>query len=178
MPPLKYKLPSYCLHKGTGQAVVTIDGPDQDLGPHGSPRSKAKYDAVIARWLATRHTPALRECAEQIPLAHLRINELLAAYLEYAEQYYRKNDKPTGEVRNIQDAIRPLRRLHEHTRVGDFGPVALKNVRQGLIGSGLARKVVNARINRIRRVVKWGVENQLVHPSVLQGLQAVAPLKA
>ena len=50
-------------------------------------------------------------------------------------------------------------------------------LREKMVSAQLSRNVVNARINRIRRVVKWGVENELVEPSALQALQAVATLK-
>ncbi|MHC4064085.1 MAG: hypothetical protein ACYSUI_06230 [Planctomycetota bacterium] len=33
-----------------------------------------------------------------------------------------------------------------------------------MIAANLSRKVVNARINRVRRIFKWGVENELVAP--------------
>ena len=36
MPKLKRKLPSYRLHKASGQAVVTLSGRDDYLGPYGS----------------------------------------------------------------------------------------------------------------------------------------------
>ena len=39
----KGSLPSYRLHKPTGQAVVTLDGQDYDLGPFGSVSSRKKY---------------------------------------------------------------------------------------------------------------------------------------
>jgi hypothetical protein len=32
-------IPSYCLHKASGKAVVRLDGVDHYLGPHGSPES-------------------------------------------------------------------------------------------------------------------------------------------
>ena len=60
---------------------------------------------------------------------------------------------------------------------GMSGPAALRGVREQMIAANLSRKVVNARINRIRRIFKWGVERELVDPAVLQGLQSVAPLK-
>src|SRR5262249_5767533 len=41
----------------------------------------------------------------------------------------------------------------------------------------LARPVVNQRVGRIRRMFKWAVENELVPPSVLQGLAAVRGLQ-
>ena len=77
----------------------------------------------------------------------------------------------------MKDAIRQLTELFGDAKVGEIGPSRLKVVREAMINSGLSRNVVNARINRIRRVFKWGVENELVEPSVLQALQAVAPLK-
>jgi integrase len=41
----------------------------------------------------------------------------------------------------------------------------------------LARPVVNQRVGRIRRMFKWAVENELIPPSVLQGLAAVRGLQ-
>jgi len=35
-------------------------------------------------------------------------------------------------------------------------------VRKQIIAANLSRKVVNARVNRVRRIFKWGVENELV----------------
>ena len=40
-------LPAYRLHKGTGQAVVTLNGKDFYLGRHGTPNSVATYDRTI-----------------------------------------------------------------------------------------------------------------------------------
>jgi hypothetical protein len=107
----------------------------------------------------------------------LRISELLVAYLEFAHEYYVKDGRPTSEYRNVKDAIRPLQDLYESARVGDFGPAALRTVREQMIAANLSRKVVNAKINRIRRIFIWGVERELVDPAVLQGLQSVVPLK-
>ena len=107
----------------------------------------------------------------------LRVSELLVAYLDFAKGYYVKNGRPTGEFRNMKDAVRPLRGLYETTPVWEFGPAALRTVREQMIAASLSRKVVNARINRVRRIFKWGVENELVDPGVLQGLQSVSPLK-
>ena len=88
-----------------------------------------------------------------------------------------KNGAPTGEVRNIKDALKFASSLYGSTPVADFGPAALKAAREAMVRTGLCRNVVNARTNRIRRRFKWGVENQLVDPIVLQGLQSIAPLK-
>ena len=110
-------------------------------------------------------------------LHELPICELLLAYIEFADSYYQKNGRPTGEVSNIKDAIRPLSGLYRDAKVREFGPVKLKAVREAMESAGLSRKVVNARVNRIRRVFRWALENELVEPTILQSLQAVAPPK-
>ncbi len=55
------RLPSYRLHKPTGQAVVTLNGKDYYLGRHGTQMSKDAYDRLTAEWLAGgRQLPAAR----------------------------------------------------------------------------------------------------------------------
>ncbi len=51
MPRLVDALPKYRRHKASGQAVVTLNGRDHYLGPHGTKASKAFYDRLIAEWL-------------------------------------------------------------------------------------------------------------------------------
>ena len=46
-----------------------------------------------------------------------------------------------------------------------------------MIKARLCRNVVNARVNRIRRIFKWGVSNQFVSTGVLLALQPLEPLK-
>lgn len=110
-------------------------------------------------------------------LGGLSVSEILAAYLDFAEMYYSRNGKPTSEYVAVRDAVKPVRALYGRTAVRDFGPLALKAVREKMIQHGLARRHINQRINRVRRVFKWGVENELVPSSILEGLRAVAPLK-
>ena len=61
--------------------------------------------------------------------------------------------------------------------INEFGPLALKAVRQQMIDQGWSRPYINRQVNRIRRMFRWGVENELVSPSVLHALCAVTPLK-
>lgn len=178
MPKLVKKLPSYRRHKVSGHAVVTLNGRDHYLGPHGSPESVDAYKRLIAEWTTAGPAATAATNAESTAGADFRICELLAAYLEYAERYYIKDGEPTGEAKNVKEATRQLQELYGMTPVADFGPTALKTVRQKMIGTKLSRRVINFRVNRIRRVFKWGVENELVAPGVLHALQAVAALRA
>ena len=82
-------------------------------------------------------------------------------------------------------SLRPLNYLHGKTLVQDFGPSALKAVRELLIHGymhpkhgaqgKICRVETNKRIKRVRRMMKWAVENEIVPPNVLLALQAVAP---
>jgi integrase len=77
----------------------------------------------------------------------------------------------------MRDALRPLRELYGLTDASKFGPKALKKVRQFMVGRGLARGVINNRVNRIKRTFKWAVAEELIPPFVFHGLQAVGGLR-
>jgi integrase len=77
----------------------------------------------------------------------------------------------------MRDAIRPLRKLHGNAEAAGFGPMALRSVQSEMIRAGLCRTTINARINRIRRIFKWGVGAELVPPSVYEALRCIEPLR-
>lgn len=52
MPRLIQAVPKYRKHRASGQAVVTLNGQDHYLGPHGTKASSVEYDRLIAEWLA------------------------------------------------------------------------------------------------------------------------------
>ena len=166
------RIPSYRHHKASGQAVVTLGGHDHYLGVHGSSTSRKKYERLVAEWLSNG-----RQLSSPEKSGTLTVSELLAAYLIHAETYYQRNGKPTSEYAAMRDAAKPVRELYGRAFVRDFGPLALKAVRELMVCNGLSRKHINMRTNRVRRFFKWGVENELVPPLVLEGLRAVAPLK-
>lgn len=172
--------PTYRKHKASGQAVVTLTDPtgrrkDYLLGPHGSRESKAEYARLIAEWTAAGWCIPHAGPAP----ADLTINELLVRFWAHVTAYYRHPDgSPTSEVDNYRLSLRPLKRLYGHTPAKDFGPLALKAVRNAMIEEGLSRKLINQRVGRVRRAFKWAVGEQLVPPSVYHGLQAVDGLGA
>ncbi len=157
------RLPSYRLHKPSGLAVVSIGGRDVYLGKFDSPESRAEYDRLMAEWLATGRRPIVADSASR---ADLTVNEMLLAYLDYADGYYVKNGKPTTEPVNIRLALRPLRQLYGHTPAREFGPLRLKTVRQAMIDSGLCRSEVNKRVRHVLRAFKWAVGEEMVPPSL------------
>ncbi len=113
------QLPSYRLHKQSGQAVVTLCGRDFYLGPHGTQVSRAEYDRLIAEYLVSgRRLPGREVEAEAIT-----VNELLVAYARYAKSYYvNREGDPDREWRHIERIMIPIRRMHGTSSAADFGP--------------------------------------------------------
>jgi integrase len=167
------RTPSYCLHRASGQAVVRIDGKDHYLGKYGTPDSRAEYDRLIAEWLGNgRRRPVPSTAADP------SVNEVILAFWKHAEQHYRTEDgTPTGEADNYREALRPLRVLYAHTAARDFGPLALRAVRDAMVKARLSRGVINARVNRVKRVFKWAASFELVPATVYEALRTVAGLQ-
>ena len=169
----KKRIPSYRLHRPSGQAVVTLQCRDFYLGQYNSKASWEEYQNLIAEYLANgRKLPPTRSQNE------LTVEELAVRFLGWAEGYYLDaNGQPTENVEHCQRAVAPLIRHYGKNAVSEFGPISLKFIRDGLIAEKLVRSTINARINIIRQAFRWGVENELVAPDVSQALDAVAKLK-
>jgi integrase len=173
------QVPTYRLHKQSGQAVVTVthNGTRKDilLGKHGSPESKAEYERVLAQLRSPAGVVALVQSAGK---ADLTVAEVFAPFLEHVEQHYRHPDgTPTSEVYNFKLSLRVVRELFAHTPAVEFGPRALKTVRQTMIDKGWCRKQINARIGRIKRAFKWAASEELLPVEVHQRLATVEGLK-
>jgi integrase len=197
-------VPTYRLHKQSGQAVVTLtDGlgkrHDVLLGKHGTPESRAEYARVLAEWEASGRRLPQRSAEPSAP--DLSVNELILAYLRHVQNYYVKDGAPTSEPDTIRQALRFVKKLYGHTEARGFGPLALKAVRDAMVAHpikrkvkvidpatggevweerldrvGLARKYVNKQVQRIRRMFAWAVEEELLPIEVHQALLRVQGL--
>jgi integrase len=165
----KGTLPKLRLHKPSGRAVVTIKGKDHYCGPWGSEQATQRYARLIAEFRADQPSPDARA----VP-GGLTINEIVLAFLQAHDKHYRRNGVPTGELDNVKDAVGPLCRLYGHVSGMEFdASVAMEAIREDMIASGsLARTTINARINRIRRVLRWGVGKRMVAPAALAFVDA------
>src|SRR5262249_46843982 len=125
------KIPSYRLHKPSGQAVVTLNRRDVYLGTHGSPESRAEYDRVVKEWL-----PAGRQSvpAKDEPEPGPTVVEVLAAFWKHAQVHYQDVDgSHSSELKNMRHALRPLRLMYGETVATDFGPLALRALREEMV---------------------------------------------
>jgi hypothetical protein len=180
MPRRRKPVPSYRLHKQSGQAIVTLtDGlgkrRDVLLGRYGTPESQAEYRRVLAEWQAAG---GRLQQPSQGTAAGLTVNELLVACWQHAVTYYGFDREPDrGDAFCLRDALRVVKELYGHTPAKDFGPLALKAVRQAMVGKGWSRNYVNSQTSRVRRVFRWGAEEEMVPGAVFQNLRAVAGLR-
>jgi integrase len=167
------RVPSYRLHKASGQAVVTLSGVDHYLGKYGTPASQERYNRLVAEWLVSNHTlPPPRQTNV------LTVANLVLAYWSHAKVYYADvQGRPTSQTDRVHRALNVAQNLYGPTLAREFGPLALKAVRERMVAQGWCRKVVNQRVACLVRAFKWAVGEQLLPAEVWQALQAVPGLR-
>jgi integrase len=160
-------VPKYSKHRASGQAIVTIGGVSHYLGPHGTKASKLEYDRLIGEWITAGRPSSAAKSTD------LTIAELCQRYKRHAESYYSHG----GTTHNIGTACRTLRLRYGGTLASEFGPLALKAVRQQFVEHGASRTYCNRLTDIIRRMFKWAAGEQLVSISAWQSLTAVSGLR-
>ncbi len=157
--------------KPRARAFVELDGRRHYLGAYGTSESKQRYHQLLAERTASDR---------QLPLTsqQLTVVELVARFWKHIETYYRKpNGKPTASLYLYQAALRPLKLLYGRAQVADFGPKALRVVRNELLKTGISRGVINKYTNLIRGMFRWGVSQELVVVEVYTALTTVDGLR-
>jgi integrase len=129
----------------------------------------------VGRALQATKAPRVRPPGRQA----ISIARLCRRYLEHASSYYaRKDGSISTEAKTIEAALRPLRELYARNPAADFGPRKLKLVREHMVTLGWCRRYINHQVGRIKQMFRWATENELVPPSVFQGIQTVTGLRA
>lgn len=168
----KNPVPSYLPHKKSGQARVRVNGRDVYLGKYGSPESKREYRRVIAE-LGSQPAAAVVASRKGITFA-----ELVEAFFAHADRHYRDADgNPTSEIGWLEESAGLAVELYGHLPAAEFGPKALKAVRHQWVKQDYARTTINARVNRLRRMVKWAASEELVPVDVYAALDTVTGLE-
>lgn len=173
-------VPSYRLHKCSGQAVVTLSGRDYWLGLYGSPDSRVKYHQLVAEWIAGGRKP-LAVIARPSPLAVPRFSvaSLVDAFVRHIKDTYVEADgTPQKSATNyIERCVRFASDAFGATPADEFTPSKAKQCRDRMVKAGWTRRGCNKGLRMIRMCWKWGVEEELVSPQTSQALKDIAPLK-
>jgi integrase len=173
MPRLTNETPKYRRH-ASGNARVRINGKDIYLGAYGTAESRREYNRIIGEWLTNHRTLPLSARGSGYSMA-----ELMAAYWRHAQEYYAvAAGKSDGELWSIKMALRMVKKLYLSAEVADFGPLAMRAVRDAMVKEDWSRTYCNVQVNRLRRMFKWGVEHELVPADIWHALKAVEALKS
>lgn len=169
------KEPGYRLHKSSGQAIVRLGGRMFYLGVHGSQESRDEYARLKAEWLVSKNAEKFVAAPDGPTIATVCL-----AYLDHAEVYYGKGT----EYEHLGMACRPLSELYATLPAKSFGPLEYKVVRNWwltkeakTINGRCSRTYINSMMKRLKRMLKWGVSEAMIPPSVHQAVCCVEPLK-
>ena len=176
---------------GSGQARIKVRGRDVYLGLHGSPESWKEYARHLEEWQAQ----AADGQAKPISGNRMTVGDMASRFLAYADLHYRHPDgSHKSEYESFTVALRPLNRLYGHTLLRDFGPLAMKALRQSMASgswmtpedleerkekgkpSNWSRKTINRNLVRIKTVFAWAESEELVPGATVHALRTVRGL--
>ena len=172
------RLPKYRKHSTRDKAFVEVSGKRTYLqGAYDSPESREHYGQILADLVAK---PRARGSAEGLPRAtpwktpavSITLGELAGRWLTHLEQ--------TGqgsEYHHARGLCCKISQAEAATPASEFGPKALKAVRERMIADEWTRGYVNDQVQRLRRMFRFAVEEELVPAGVWEALKAVAGLK-
>jgi hypothetical protein len=173
--PRRQTIPAYRLHVQSGLARVILNGRHIYLGRFDSPESRAAYDQLVRKLLTERASAEIE--ARALISKDLTVAEVAAAYLKFARVYYTKNGRVTTEYNHIVSAVKAVTDRHSHELVTQFGPLKLKQIRADWVAAALVRRQINKRMDRIKRMIGWAVEEEHCPASVHHALKSILGLK-
>jgi integrase len=180
--------PEYRQRPGRTQALVTLTDAatkqrrDYWLGEYGTPESREAYHQIIAEWEARgrRLPPPRSPQPAATSTAGPAIVELANEFLRFAEEHQDQKHHC-----GFKTAFAVLRRHFGQVPAAEFGPKKLRTIRDAMIHQAAAtrdgrvwcRKYINAQVQRIRQLFKWGAAHERVPVSVCQSLATLDPLR-
>lgn len=183
------RVPKYRIRRDRDAAYVEMDGHRISLpGLANSPESKEAYRRALNDYLRQHATETKPRRSR--PAWAEGITELVAAWLDHCKAYYgQTSNTRSNEYDNCRNAVRPLVALFGGLPIADFGPDELKELREAMIRGGWrtdpekppakpwARSHVNAQVNKLKRLFRWGLEHGMVSAENAAMLGVVPPLE-
>lgn len=170
--------PEYRRHKARNKGYVCHGGKMIYFpGAWESGESRAAYDEFVDRWLR-----------ENDPGTYGRtVGDLVVAYCDWAEGYYRKGGQPTPYVQNTKGQLKLLFSQHRRALIRDFDSAALEAWRDSLDGTldrrckhkrrRITRQYINKTLAAVLRMFQWGVRKKMVRVTQYDELRSVPGLQ-
>ena len=176
----KLKEPKLC--EDRGRFFVWFGGKRYYFTAKGRADAEVKRKQFLANiWLGNdvtppkvgRGSPLVKECGGSSPqgieTGDALIAELADGFLDSIESQMDKN-----EYLLFKYAVGYLVEAYGELAVNEFSPKKLKSCRSQMVKTKkLCRRMVNDYTGRIKRIFAWGVEEELVSPSVYDAIRVV-----
>lgn len=168
------RIPNYCRHKATNLGYIQYkplwgDKPHYFPGAYDSDESRNAYEearAAVVKHMQSGDPPKPKPKRPGVGI-------LVERFLEWAEGNY--GEKEFGHYRSV---ARLLLTKHKNVALDEFGPLALRDVRDQMIdGMGWTRESINRQVGRVVFMFRWGIQYELVEASVVANLDAVPGLR-
>lgn len=106
------------------------------------------------------------------------VEDICARYCAFALTYYKLPDgKKTSEVSNVTTGIRLFRQMFGKAAVAELTHSDMLTFRDALIRSGICRSTVNRRLQIVKRMLTWALDEALIPAVVKAELTQVQMLK-
>lgn len=138
------------------------------IGRHGTEASIQRYREFLAQLQGARSVIVT-------PGRFGLVREIRDAYLDYAEQHYRRPYGLSSEFDAMTYALAALDPFADYPST-QFGPRCLVAIRSTLAASGHVRATVNHTISRIKRMFRWACENEMCPSDLYHRLTCVRGL--
>ena len=154
------------------------------LGADGTAEARREYARVLAEWEASDRTVVPPRSAVHRRVVQADAVTVAELVLRYHRDYVKRRHTDdagtlTSHGQQIRNALRLLREHAGDLPATDFGPKALRQVRQAIADTErFNRKIVNRFTSFIVRAFKWAVSEEIVSATVYQALRTLEPLKA
>lgn len=167
------RLPKYCHFKPRNLACVIHKKRRVYLGKFDSPESYSRYADFIQALQANVNDPSEAIGPTVGMTTSALVCSLVDRYLDYSVTRY-----SPGEHVSMRAAAAALLDAHGLTPILEFGPLALKDVQRAMIDRGWTRSHVNHQVQRVRRIFRWGVAQELVDATKIAALESVFTVTA
>lgn len=169
------RVPKY-RKNGDGRAFVSHPSiPNKSrrlyLGKWGTKESRLEYEKWLTAFLTGSSIPT------SVNHNSITVAELAVEYLTFAINYYSQDGVPTGEYAEVKASLKFFLDLFINELGTSIGPRHLRFYQQHLVSHGYRRGVINVRVGRIKRFIKWCCAQELIPPSIYQGLAVVDGLR-
>ena len=154
MPKRKSQLPG-CIYQNKNRYWWKVKLP-------GTSKTKAIPLIPQGGRYATKDFKVAEELAREILKRHRQKNNidgddrtiagLVSKYLVYAKAYYGEDGEKQARYQTTS-----LLDMYSTKLAEEFSPKDLRRIQEAMIDNGLARKTINDRIARIKRVFKWDI---------------------